>query len=137
MKVLQRLRQRLTLPKATISIALLIYWFQSAGLKIVLMLERLLYLLSVVVAQCRDLIRLLLTPIRVILAVPLVKSLQCLWLVSTFSLYIAVNAGFAYGGYRIAEYSMYLAVWSGAIACALFTTIVLYFSLQVAQQIKR
>ena len=101
------------------------------------MLERSLYLLSVVVAQCRDLIRLLLTPIRVILAVPLVKSLQCLWLVSTFSLYIAVNAGFAYGGYRIAEYSMYLGVWSGAIAWALFTTIVLYFSLQVAQQIKR
>ena len=71
------------------------------------------------------------------LGVPLVKSIQCLWLISTFSLYIAVNAGFAYGGYRIAEYSMYLGVWAGAIACALFTTIVLYFSLQVARQIKR
>ena len=138
MKILQVLRRRITWPTVTISTALLTYWFQSAGLRVALILEKLLYHLSVVVALFRDLFRFLLTPIRVILGVPLVKSLQCLWLVSTFSVYISVNAGIGYGGYLISEYySRYLGIWAGILACALFTSIVIYYALRVAQQLKR
>ena len=72
-----------------------------------------------------------------ILGVPLVKSLRCLWIGSIFSAYLAVNAGFAYGAYRISEYSTYLGVWSGILACALFTSIVLYFAMMVVQQVRR
>ena len=71
-----------------------------------------------------------------ILAVPLAKFLQCLWLVSIFSLYITVNAGFAYGGYLLSSYSMYLGIWSGVLAFTLFTSIVLFITLRVLQQLK-
>lgn len=47
-----------------------------------------------------------------------------------------VNAGFAYGGYRISEYSRYLGIWSGAISCAVFTAISLYLALRVVLQIR-
>tara|TARA_R110002020_G_scaffold459667_3_gene677800 strand:+ start:746 stop:922 length:177 start_codon:yes stop_codon:yes gene_type:complete len=57
-------------------------------------------------------------------------------MVSIFSLYVAINAGFAFGGYYLSQYSFYLGIWAGFLAFSLFTSIVLYVALSVIRQVR-
>ena len=49
---------------------------------------------------------------------------------------MSINAGFAYGGYYLSQYSIYLGIWAGFLAFSLFTSIVLYVALSVIRQVR-
>ena len=48
---------------------------------------------------------------------------------------MSISAGFAYGGYLLSSYSMYLGIWAGILSFSLFTSIVLFITLRVMQQV--
>ena len=123
-------------PGDMISIGLLTHLFRSAGLRGVLILDRLLSLLLGMVGLLRTLTTLLFTPIRVILVEQLERTLRWILAFFLFSFYGVINAGFLYLGYRITEYSQYLGVWAASLVFIVFTLVCAYLVLRIVQQVR-